>query len=183
MNMIERELMADWNATMYPSPEPMEVVPETYSEQKTEQMMADADIEMPVGFGGVSAGEFARGVADTSAGLLKGAVQGFVGLPGDLEEIGRLLVNLAGGDVSEEAYLATTDDIKKILDRYAPLKSEMGEREQMVTETIGELASPGGLFAGVKAATKRGTAKKIAKRGVAVSGASATIKQSQQEPN
>lgn len=187
MDMIERELMADWNATMYPSPEPTEVVPETYSKQKTEQMMAASNIN-PVeneqaGFGEVSLGQFTRGVADTSAGLLKGAVQGFVGLPGDLEEIGRLLVNLAGGEVNEEAYLATTDDIKKIIDRYAPLKAEMGERQQKITETVGEFASPGGYLKGVKAATKSATARKAGKRVVAAGGASATIKQSQQEPN
>jgi len=127
--------------------------------------------------------KFARGVADTSAGLLKGAVQGFVGLPGDLEEIGRLLVNLAGGDVSEESYLATTNDIKKILDRYAPLKAKMGEGDQTIVETIGELASPGGYLKNVKAATKSATARKAGKRAVAAGGASATIKQSQQEPN
>lgn len=183
MDMIERELMADWDAAMYPTPEPMEALPETYDEQKTQQMMAESGIETPVGFGETSPAEFARGVADTAAAALKGGVQGFVGLPGDLEEIGRLLVNLVGGDVSEEAFLATTDDIKKMLDKYAPLNARMGEREQMVTETIGELASPGGYLKGVKAATKSATARKTAKRGLAVGGASATIKQSQQEPN
>jgi hypothetical protein len=181
--MIERELVANWNSVMYPEPEPIESMPDTYGEEQAQEiLLAQAPSDDQPGFGGVSPGQFARGVADTSAGLLKGAVQGFVGLPGDLEEIGRLLVNLVGGDVSEEAFLATTDDIKKMLDKYAPLNARMGEREQMVTETTGEFASPGGYLKGVKAATKTATARKTAKRGVAVGGASATIKQSQQEP-
>lgn len=177
--MIERELLANRKAVLYPSPEPQ---PDRYSQEQAEQLEELVPADEQPGFGEVSLGQFTRGVADTSAGLLKGAVQGFVGLPGDLEEIGRLLVNLAGGDVSEEAYLATTDDIKRILDKYAPLKAEMGEREQKVTETIGELASPGGYLKGVKAATKSATARKASKRVVAAGGASATIKQSQQEP-
>ena len=178
--MIERELIANRQAVLYPSPEPQ---PDTYSGEQAAQMMGQIPADEQPGFGDVSLGQFTRGVADTSAGLVKGAVQGFVGLPGDLEEIGRLLVNLAGGDVSEESYLATTDDIKKILDRYAPLKAKMEEGDQTIVETIGELASPGGYLKGVKAATKSATARKAGKRAVAAGGASATIKQSQQEPN
>jgi hypothetical protein len=153
--MIERELVANWNSVMYPEPEPIESMPETYGEEQAQEiLLAQAPVDDQPGFGGVSPGRFARGVADTSAGLVKGAVQGFVGLPGDLESIGRLLVNLVGGDVSEEAFLATTDDIKKMLDKYAPLNARMGEREQMVTETIGEFASPGGYVKGAKEAIR-----------------------------
>jgi hypothetical protein len=180
--MIERELLANWKSVMYPQPEPVEQMPQTVGEeQEQELLLAQAPMNQP-GFGETSPAEFARGALDTGAALVKGAVQGFAGLPGDLEEIGRLLINLVGGDLDEEAYLATTDDIKKMLDRFAPLNAQMGEREQKVSETIGELASPGGYLKGVKAATKSATAKRTAKRGVAVGGASATIKQSQQEP-
>jgi hypothetical protein len=181
--MIERELLANWKSVMYPQPEPVEQMPQTVGEeQEQELLLAQAPTDQPLGFGGVSPGQFARGALDTGAAVVKGAAQGFVGLPGDLEEIGRLLINLVGGDLDEEAYLATTDDIKKMLDQFAPLNARMGEREQKVSETVGELASPGGYLKGVKAATKSATARKAAKRGVAVGGASATIKQSQQEP-
>lgn len=178
--MIERELLANRKAVLYPSPEPQ---PDTYSQEQADQLAALVPADEQPGFSNPSLGQVTRGVADLSAGLLKGAVQGFVGLPGDLEEIGRLLVNLAGGEVNEEAYLATTDDIKKIIDKYAPLKAEMDEREQKITETVGEFLSPGGYFKGVKAATKSATARKAGKRVVAAGGASATIKQSQEEPN
>jgi hypothetical protein len=181
--MIERELLANWKSVMYPQPEPVEQMPETVGEeQEQELLLAQAPSDEQPGFGGVSPRQFTRGALDTGAALVKGATQGFLGLPGDLEEIGRLLINLVGGDLDEEAYLATTDDIKKMLDQFAPLNARMGEREQKVSETIGELAAPGGYLKGVKAATKKATAKKTAKRGVAVGGASATIKQSQQEP-
>jgi hypothetical protein len=180
--MIERELLANWKSVMYPQPEPVEQMPQTVGEeQEQELLLAQAPMDQP-GFGQTSPAEFARGALDTGAAVVKGAAQGFAGLPGDLEEIGRLLINLVGGDLDEEAYLATTDDIKKMLDKFAPLNARMGEREQKVSETIGELASPGGYLKGVKAATKSATARKAAKRGVAVGGASATIKQSQQEP-
>jgi hypothetical protein len=177
--MIERELISNWNSVMYPTPEPE---PDTYGQEMVAQMNEQVPGDEQPGFGNVSLGEFTKGVAGTAAAGVKGAVQGFVGLPGDLEEIGRLLVNLVGGDVDEESFLATTDDIKKILDKVVP-KTGLTERGQMVTETIGELASPGGYLKGVKAATKAATARKAAKRSVAVGGSSATIKQSQQEPN
>jgi hypothetical protein len=181
--MIERELIANWNSVMYPEPEPEASMPEPYGMEQMEQFqVAQAPTDQPLGFGGVSPGQFARGALDTGAAVVKGAAQGFVGLPGDLEEIGRLLINLVGGDLDEEAYLATTDDIKKMLDQFAPLNARTSERAQKVSETVGELAAPGGYLKGVKAATKAATARKTAKRGVAVGGASATIKQSQQEP-
>jgi hypothetical protein len=180
--MIERELIANWNSVMYPEPEPQASMPESYGMEQMQQFqVAQAPMDQP-GFGETSPAEFARGALDTGAAVVKGAVQGFAGLPGDLEEIGRLLINLVGGDLDEEAYLATTDDIKKMLDQFAPLNARMGEREQKVSETVGELVAPGGYLKGVKAATKAATTRKAAKRGVAVGGASATIKQSQQEP-
>jgi len=179
---IEQELMENWDATMYPQPETVNNEPTTFGQEQAMDMIAQAPPNEQPGFGETSPADFARGALDTGAALVKGAAQGFAGLPGDLEEIGRLLINLVGGDLDEEAYLATTDDIKKMLDQFAPLNARMGEREQKVSETIGELASPGGYFKGIKAATKSATARKAAKRGVAVGGASATIKQSQQEP-
>jgi hypothetical protein len=149
--MIERELIANWNSVMYPEPEPEASMPEPYGMEQMEQFqVAQAPTDQPLGFGGVSPGQFARGALDTGAAVVKGAAQGFVGLPGDLEEIGRLLINLVGGDLDEKAYLATTDDIKKMLDQFAPLNARMGEREQKVSETVGELVAPGGYLKGIK---------------------------------
>lgn len=180
--MIERELFANWNSVMYRQAEQTSDLPETYGQEQEQQfMLAQAPTDQP-GFGETSPSQFARGVLDTGAAGLKGAVQGFAGLPGDLEMIGRLLVNLAGGNVDEETVLATTEDIAKILDKYVPLNAQMDERAQDVTETIGEILAPGGYLKGVKAATKRATAKRVGKRGLAVGGASATIRQTMPEP-
>jgi len=149
--MIERELIANWNSVMYPDPEPEASMQEPYGMEQVEQFqVAQAPSDEQPGFGGVSPRQFARGALDTGAAVVKGATQGFLGLPGDLEEIGRLLINLVGGDLDEEAYLATTDDIKKMLDQFAPLNARMGEREQKVSETVGELAAPGGYVKGAK---------------------------------
>jgi hypothetical protein len=145
---MERELIANWNATMYPDPVLPEAVQPTYGAEQVAQV---AD-EMP-GYGNVSLGQFLAGTADTAAAGLKGAVQGFVGLPGDLEMIGRMLINLVGGDLDEKTYLSTTDEIKKVLDQYAPMKpiSKMPAEELGVAETIGEFASPAGQIKAIKA--------------------------------
>lgn len=45
------------------------------------------------GFGDVPFPRFVRGVAETGASIAKGAVQGFVGLPGDVESISTGLLN------------------------------------------------------------------------------------------
>lgn len=45
------------------------------------------------GFGETSLPTFARGVAETGASVAKGVAQGFAGFPGDIESIGRGLLN------------------------------------------------------------------------------------------
>lgn len=179
--MIERELLANWNSVFYPEPEPLEE--ETYGQEQAEEvLLAQAPSDEQPGFGNVPIGQFTRGVFDTAAAGLKGATQGFLGLPGDLEMIGRMLVNLVGGDVDEETYLATTDEIKKVLDQYAPLHTRLEPRGEEMAQNIGEFAAPGGYLKGISAATKGRKAAKVAGRTAAISGASATIKKTQQEP-
>jgi hypothetical protein len=55
-------------------------------------------------------------IADTLAGGGKGAVQGFVGLPGDLESIGRMALGYLGYDVNENTVLPTSEEIGKRLE-------------------------------------------------------------------
>lgn len=50
-------------------------------------------IEHPPGFEGLSPSAYARGVAETGLSVAKGVVQGFVGLPGDVESISTGLLN------------------------------------------------------------------------------------------
>lgn len=142
MESFEKAFFADREATMYPEPvllEPTDMPPEGVP-----------------GGGGVSPKEFATGVADTAAAGLKGAVQGWVGLPGDVESLGRMLINLVGGSVDQESYLKTTEDIKSLLDHYAPFKpiGDSSASDMAAPETIGEFVAPMGYVKVIKGAAK-----------------------------
>lgn len=96
---------------------------------------------------------------ETAAAFVKGAAQGFVGLPGDLISLARGIFELgkSGGDLDaliagleKPTGLPTTEDIKKALDD-AGLKIGTGENP---AETVGEFASPGGYVKGAKVGVK-----------------------------
>jgi predicted GNAT family acetyltransferase len=96
-------------------------------------------------------------IADTMAGGGKGAVQGFVGLPGDLESIGRMALNYLGYNVNENTVLPTSEEIGKrlesVLGPVIPPNQTTGvptaERERAAGggELGGEIVSPGGQIA------------------------------------
>jgi hypothetical protein len=93
-------------------------------------------------------------IADTLAGAGKGAVQGFVGLPGDLESIGRMALGYLGYNVDENTVLPTSDEIGKrlesVLGPVIPPNQTTGvptaERVRAAEggELGGELLAPGG---------------------------------------
>ena len=93
-------------------------------------------------------------IADTLAGAGKGAVQGFVGLPGDLESIGRMALNYLGYNVDENTALPTSEEIGKrlesVLGPVIPPNQTTGvptaERVRAAEggELGGEIAAPGG---------------------------------------
>ncbi len=93
-------------------------------------------------------------IADTLAGTGKGMIQGFAGLPGDLESIGRMALQYLGYDVSDETKLPTSEDIGKRLENLLGPVIPQGqttsvptaERERMAKggETMGEIIAPGG---------------------------------------
>lgn len=93
-------------------------------------------------------------IADTLAGGGKGAVQGFVGLPGDLESIGRMALNYLGYQVDENTALPTSEDIGKRLEALlGPVVPQgqttgvpMAERVRAAEggELGGEILAPGG---------------------------------------
>lgn len=124
-------------------------------------------------------------VADTMAGMLKGAAAGAVGLPGDLLGIVRGLyeVGARGGDegkldafmrgLNEGMILPTTEDVNKWLDEnVGPVVPPGGELDQVqkfreqkaeAGEMVGEFLAPGGV-AGA-AAKGAGKAMKAVKAG------------------
>lgn len=88
------------------------------------------------------------GLLDMGAATVKGAVQGFAGLPGDLEGIGRLLLDKMGYGVDQNTVLPKTDDVKKWLDTNV---GKVGNGQNPY-ESIGEVTAPGGQIKAVKAA-------------------------------
>ena len=102
------------------------------------------------------------GMADMGAATVKGAVQGFIGLPGDIEMIGRGVTEIfnRGGDESkvqaflrgmqEKTIAPTTEDVKKWMDANV---GKVGKGDNPY-ETIGEVASPGGYVKGAKVVGK-----------------------------
>jgi hypothetical protein len=93
-------------------------------------------------------------IADTMAGAGKGAVQGFVGLPGDLESIGRMALNYLGYQVDENTALPTSEDIGKKLESLLGPVVPQGQTTGVPTEERvraakggelgGEIVAPGG---------------------------------------
>lgn len=116
-------------------------------------------------------------IADTMAGGGKGAVQGFVGLPGDLESIGRMALNYLGYNVDENTALPTSEEIGKrlesVLGPVIPPNQTTGvptsERERAAGggELGGEILSPGGQIALASKVAKPviGATKKIIEAG------------------
>jgi len=92
-------------------------------------------------------------IPKTVAGVAKGMAQGFVGLPGDLEGIGRLVLNYMGADVNEQTKLPTTQDVKGFLDQYIKLP-ELQTSDMSNFETAGEWLAPGGQLKAVKPVAK-----------------------------
>jgi hypothetical protein len=126
----------------------------------------------------MSLGQFATTMADVPAGLVKGAVQGSIGLPGDIISLARGLYDLgaSGGDL--DAFLAglekptglpTTEDVKEFFDETLgiPLVPEDADeiRKQVakIPEFVGELGGGGKTAVeGTKAVAKRVRKKKAA---------------------
>ncbi len=94
--------------------------------------------------------DVATGLFDMGAATVKGAAQGFAGLPGDLEGIGRLLLDKMGVAVSQDTVLPKTDEIKKWLDQNV---GQVGTGKNPY-ESIGEVTAPAGQVKAVKAVAK-----------------------------
>jgi len=125
---------------------------------------------------GVSPGEFVTGMAKTYSDAAKGAAQGFVGLPGDIEGIGRILLDAMGVNVNQDTVLPTTDEVKKFLDKFIPTMSETAPgMDKSPAEFIGELVAPGGYGKVAKGAAK---AVKSSKKALPAAAAATTMTQS-----
>jgi hypothetical protein len=124
----------------------------------------------PEGATPMSLAEFATSAADVPAGLLKGVVQGSIGLPGDIISLVRGVYDLgrSGGDVDaflgglEKATgLPTTEDVKKFFDETLGIPlvpagaSERRREAAKIPEFVGELGGAGTTaIEGTKAAVR-----------------------------
>lgn len=155
MNSIEQQYIDDYLNQSYPT-----------VDQATE-MAAGTE---PPGATPMSIKEFATSAADVPAGLLKGAVQGTLGVVGDIESIvyGVRELFRRGADESRlDAFLRgieggtvmpTTEDVKKWMDtNVGPLvpagASERRREAAKIPEFVGELGGAGQtVIEGAKAA-------------------------------
>ena len=100
----------------------------------------------------------AKAMLDMGAATVKGMVQGFAGLPGDFEMIGRGVAEIfdRGGDegkveaflrgMQQKTILPTTENVKEWLDKNVGMVNE-GKNPY---ESMGEVAAPGGYIKGTK---------------------------------
>jgi hypothetical protein len=125
-------------------------------------------------------------IANTLAGQTRGMVQGFGGIGGDLETVGRMALNVLGFNVGSDAKLITSKDIADrleslgvsqenisgLIDRAMPSQAGSATAEEKARafgggETLGEVTAPGGQIAlGAKVAKPViGATKKIIEAG------------------
>jgi hypothetical protein len=148
------------------APEEVGPAPDDLTAMAT-QMAAGTE---PAGATPMSLAEFATSAADVPAGLLKGVVQGSIGLPGDIISLVRGVYDLgrSGGDVDaflgglEKATgLPTTEDVKKFFDETLGIPlvpggaSERRREAAKIPEFVGELGGAGTTaIEGTKAAVR-----------------------------
>lgn len=88
-------------------------------------------------------------IIPAGAAMAKGAGQASVGMYGDIEGLGRMVLNYMGVDVNEKTKLPTTEEVKSFLDKYIPV-----DEKYSTFEKAGELASPAGAYGVGKGAIK-----------------------------
>lgn len=135
---LQKMIEQDYDNTFYviPEPQPEMVTPDGPSQ-------------------GVSPAEFATGMAKTAVDVTKGAAQGFAGLPGDIEGLGRLLLDKMGVQVGQDTVLPTTDEVKAFLDKFIPTLTETAPgMDKSAAEFVGEIVAPGGYVKAAKGAVK-----------------------------
>jgi hypothetical protein len=137
-------------------------------ESKTRQQIAAEQ--------GKDVGDLAQGLTSIPVATVKGAAQGFLGLPGDIEMLTRGLINMANDEqgkgklekfiegMANETIFPTTEKIKEFVNQNVDYFQGEYYKDNPY-ETLGEFVAPGGY---IKAA------KQIKKAAPIVGGAMAT---------
>lgn len=139
----------------------------------------------PGGAEPMTLGEFAASAADVPAGLLKGAVQGSVGLLGDIESIAYGVRELMNRGVDESflsafvrglesgTIMPTTEEVKKWLDTNVgtvvpPGASERRRQAAKTPEFVGELGGGGQTITALAKTAAKRTGRKTAAAGASL---------------
>lgn len=147
------------------------ILEQKYIDRYLDTMYPKPVAEPKFGRGGVTAKQSeaagglevpAKAMLDMGAATVKGATQGFLGLPGDLESLSYGVKEIfnRGGDeemldaflrgMNEKTIMPNTEEVKAWLDKNVGMVNE-GKNPY---ESIGEFAAPGGYIKAAKAAGK-----------------------------
>lgn len=163
---IDQKFLGEITNNLYPTLEPADMATEMAGGME------------PAGATPMTLEQFATSAADVPAGLLKGAIQGTVGLPGDIISLVRGVYELgkSGGDI--DAFLSglelptglpTTEDVRKFFDETLGIPlipeeaDEIRKEVAKIPEFVGELGGGGKTaIEGTKAVAKRVRKKRTA---------------------
>lgn len=157
---IEESYMNGLVQAQFPTPEPEPVLlAENTGARPTQQPMTDTGggaavgtrLKMPSGLNTPeNMQKVGSEIIPAGAAIAKGGAQASVGMYGDIEGLGRMVLNYMGVDVNEQTKLPTTEEVKGFLDKYIPV-----DEKYATFEKAGEIVSPAGAYglgkAGVKA--------------------------------
>lgn len=166
---LEQRIVDNYLQGSYP-----EIPPETGATDLQEAAMGATVGTLPADAKNIPLSTFGKMAADVPAGLAKGAIQGTIGLPGDLISLGRGIaaaISPQQGEGRLDAFLRgtqgktilpTTEDVRKFLDETLGIPLvPAGETDQIrregakVSETVGELFGAGKTAVEVGKATGR----------------------------
>lgn len=166
---LEQRIVDNYLQGSYP-----EIPPETGATDLQEAAMGATVGTLPADAKNIPLSTFGKMAADVPAGLAKGAIQGTIGLPGDLISLGRGIaaaISPQQGEGRLDAFLRgtqgktilpTTEDVRKFLDETLGIPLvPAGETDQVrregakVSETVGELFGAGKTAIDVGKATGR----------------------------
>lgn len=138
------------------------------------------------GQGSPSFAQGPKGLADMLASALRGGVKATLGMPGDVERLGRMGINALGGSVDPQAALPTTEDWDKRLPPVNPMTGQSFKQVENLGEFLplnaaGPIVSAAGkaysavqaLRQSAPAATSMG--RRTALKGLGAAGASAAV--------
>jgi hypothetical protein len=170
---LEQRIVDNYLQGSYP-----EIPPEAAAPDLQEAALGATVGTLPPDAKNIPLSTFGKMAADVPAGLAKGAVQGTIGMPGDLISLGRGIAAAISPQQGEDrldaflrgtqgkTILPTTEDVRKFLDETLGIPLvPAGETDEIrregakVSETVGEIFGAGKTAIDVAKATGKSAAK------------------------